>query len=133
MEGAVPLAHESIDLDYMKHNAPIPMGSRIGNLVMSSSIGAYSESLGKTPDDVEGRAHAMFENVRNFMKAAGGTPEDIIKMVFMISEGTSLDPINKEWVAMFPDEHKRPARHAEISARFSRPDTFTVEIVAVIQ
>ena len=122
---------QSIDLDYMAHGAPIPMGSKIGNVVYSSAIGGYSESLGKTPEDAEGQAKAIFENIRNFMKAAGGTVDDIIKVQVLFKEGTSLESINKEWLAMFPDEHSRPARHAENPNRLPQ-GFFALEVVAVI-
>jgi 2-iminobutanoate/2-iminopropanoate deaminase len=126
------MARKSIDLDYMAHGAPIPMGSRIGNTVLSSAIGGYSQSLGKTPEDPEGQAKAIFENVANFMKAAGGGPEHIIKMVVLFKEGTSLAPINEEWLKMFPDEHSRPARHAENPNRLAQ-GFYAVEVTAVIE
>lgn len=126
------MARKSIDLDYMAHGAPIPMGSRIGSTVYSSAIGGYSQSLGKTPEDPEGQAKAIFENIRNFMKAAGGGPEHIIKMTVLMKQGTSLEAINKEWLEMFPDEHSRPARHAEVPNRLAQGH-FAVEIIAVIE
>jgi enamine deaminase RidA (YjgF/YER057c/UK114 family) len=66
------------------------------------------------------------------MAAAGGTTDDIIKMVVWAKEKTFKNAVNKEWVAMFPDEHSRPARHTMIYAGFTGNTLIQCEIVAVL-
>ena len=53
----------------------------------------------------------MFNNIRAFMKAAGGSPDNIGIMTVFLKENSYRDSINKEWVKMFPDAESRPARH----------------------
>ena len=123
---------QSINLSYMSHGAPIPMGSRIGSMVLSSAIGGFDEKSGTTPEDPDEQAAAMFTNVRNFMTAAGGSPDHIIKMTLLLKEQKYAANVNTEWVKMFPDEASRPGRHAEIPNRLAQ-GLFAVEIVAVIE
>ena len=40
--------------------------------------------------------------------------------------------MNKEWLAMFPDEHSRPARHTMMYSGFSGNVLIQCEIVAVL-
>lgn len=122
---------QSLDLAYMHHGAPIPMGSKIGSIVFSSAIGGHDEKTGKTPEDPDEQAAAMFANIRNFMEVAGGTPDDIIKVTLLLKENQYRAAVDKEWVKMFPDEHSRPARHAEIPNRLAQ-GFFAVEIIAVV-
>lgn len=122
---------ESIDLDYMHHGAPIPMGSRIGNIIFSSAIGGHDQETGKTPEDPDEQAAAMFNNIRNFMTAAGGTPDNIIKVQLLLKDNQYRASVDKEWLKMFPNEKSRPARHAEIPNRLAQ-GFFAVEIIAVL-
>jgi enamine deaminase RidA (YjgF/YER057c/UK114 family) len=55
--------------------------------------------------------------VREILKVAGATPEDIAKINVWIKDRALRPHVNKEWLAMFPDPHSRPARHT-----FPAPD-----------
>ena len=57
------------------------------------------------------------------MEKAGGTTEDIGHMTVFLKEESYRDAINKEWLKMFPDEHNRPARHANASRPYDWPMT----------
>ncbi len=122
---------QSINIGSGGHAAPIPMGSRIGNVVYSSAIGGRDELLGKIPDDPDEQAVAVFKNVRAFMEACGGTPDNIIHMRLLMKDDKYRENLNKEWVKMFPDENSRPARHAEVPNRLGM-GLFNVELVAVL-
>jgi enamine deaminase RidA (YjgF/YER057c/UK114 family) len=47
------------------------------------------------------------------MEAAGGSTDDIVKMNVWLKDPTERELLNKHWLAMFPDEHARPARHTQ--------------------
>jgi len=115
---------QSIQIEGARHGAPIPMASRIGNILMSSAIGGQ----GETPEEV---AESMFNNVRAVLKQAGTTPDSIIKMVVLMQDNDLRKHIDPEWLKMFPDEDSRPARHAEVPTRLAQK-FFAVEITAVI-
>ena len=65
---------------------------------------------------------AMFANVRRVIEAAGGTPDDIVKMTVWITDRALRPIMNKHWVEMFPDPHSRPARHTVDQRRFRAAD-----------
>ena len=101
------------------------MGSRIGNIVYSSAIG------GGRSESADEQAQAMFENIRKFMTAAGGTPDDIIKVTLLLKDDAYRKNIDPEWLKMFPDPECRPARHAEITNRLGQ-GMMACEIIAVL-
>ncbi|MBI2997554.1 MAG: RidA family protein [Deltaproteobacteria bacterium] len=121
----------SIEIPGVSHQAPIPMGAKIGNLVFSSAISGYDPKAKSLPADSDQQAEMLFRNVRTFMEKAGGTAQDIIKMTVFLREERYRDSINKEWLKMFPDKEDRPARHA-IKADLRGEVLFQVEIVAVL-
>jgi enamine deaminase RidA (YjgF/YER057c/UK114 family) len=54
----------------------------------------------------------LFTHVRTAIQQAGGTPDDIIKMTFWMTDPTTgRAALNDEWLKMFPDVASRPARH----------------------
>ncbi len=121
----------SIELPGVPHNAPIPMGARIGNLVWSSGISGRDGATGKLPPDPDTQAEVLFDNIRKFMELAGGSPDDIVRMTVYLKEEEYRDAINKAWLAMYPDAHDRPARHA-IKSPVRGDMLFQIEVVAVL-
>jgi 2-iminobutanoate/2-iminopropanoate deaminase len=103
---------KSIEVSGFKHGNPIPAASRIGNLVMSGVISARNAQTGKLPDSLAGQCAAMFANVREIVEAAGGSPDNIIKMTVWLRDLSDRKALNEEWLKMFPDPAARPARHA---------------------
>src|SRR5438093_1575624 len=105
-------ARQSINLEGQAHGAPIPNGCKIGNMVFSSAIGGRDPVSGKVPDDPEEQAQVLFKNIRAFMQAAGGSPDNIAHVTVLMKDDGQREAINKPWLEMFPDENSRPARHA---------------------
>ena len=102
----------SIEIPGFGHSNPIPGASRIGNLVMSSVINGRDPETGKLPDDAGAQIANVFAHVRSAVAAAGGTPDDIIKINFWVKDpATGRTALNGEWEKMFPDADSRPARH----------------------
>jgi enamine deaminase RidA (YjgF/YER057c/UK114 family) len=122
---------QSIDLPNMAHGAPIPMGSKVGNIVMSSGIGGTGAD-GKMPSDPNEQAQNMFENIRQFVQQAGGSVEDIVHVRILMRDRGQRDAINKPWLEMFPDEHSRPARHA-LETNLGGQFLFQAEVTAVLR
>ena len=120
-----------IEIPGLAHQAPIPMGAKIGNVVYSSAISGIEPQTKSPPQDPDKQAEALFRNIRTFMKQAGGTPDDIIRMAVYLKEESYREAINKEWLKMFPDEHSRPARHA-IKIELRGEVLFQIELIAVL-
>src|SRR5579871_6470245 len=121
----------SIDLGYMRHGNPFPMGSRIGNVVMSGAIHCNDEQTGQVPEEPTAQVAAMFNNIRNFMAAAGGTTDDIIKIDLLIKAPQYAAYINDEWVKMFPDPERRPTRKIDVPNQL-HGGFFAAELFAVL-
>ena len=122
---------ESIEIPGLAHGAPIPMGSKIGNMVYSSGISGRDAETGELPSDPDKQAAHLFQNIRTFMSIAGGTPDDIIRVTLHIREESYRAVLNPPWTEMFPDEHSRPARHA-VKTELRGDVLFQAEIVAVL-
>jgi 2-iminobutanoate/2-iminopropanoate deaminase len=122
---------QAIDLAYMLHGNPFPMGSKIGNFVMSGAIHCNEEQTGQIPEDPDAQAAAMFNNIRNFMAAAGGTTDDIVKLTLLVADAQYRTQLNNEWVRMFPDEATRPTRKIDVSSQL-HAGVYSAEIFAVL-
>ncbi len=122
----------SFEVPGLQHENPIPMGCIIGPFMMSSGIFGMEPETRRVPVDIDGQCKLMFANVRRVMETAGGTPEDIIKMVIWAKDKAFKEAVNKEWLVMFPDEHSRPARHTMLYQGFSGNILVQCEIIAVL-
>ena len=64
--------------------------------------------------------------------AAGGSPEDVIKVTVWMKDRSQRRAINPAWLAMFPDEHSRPARQT-MTAELDGGKLIQCDFVAVIE
>jgi len=123
----------SIEVEGLHHGGqPIPLASRIGNVLLSSGIMGMNPETGNIPEHVEEQCTLLFANVSRVMAAAGGSSEDIVKMTFFVKDRSSRDAINREWLAMFPDDTSRPARHT-LTTDLPGPLLVQCEVYAVFQ
>ncbi len=120
----------SIEIEGVAHTAPIPMGSRIDNVVYSSAIMGADPVTGEIPDDGEAQVRYAFVNLARFLQVAGVSAEEVVRLTVHLSEPTLRDAINVEWEAMFPDPESRPARHA-MNLPLNRNMLVQLEVVAV--
>ena len=105
---------QSVNFPGFSHQNPIPNACRIGNIVMSSVIGPSNPGTREVPPTLEAQVVNLFTHLRNAIAAAGGTPEDIIKMDFWAKDPSAgREALNVEWLKMFPDPASRPARHTQ--------------------
>jgi 2-iminobutanoate/2-iminopropanoate deaminase len=104
----------SIDLPGASHNAPIPAGARVGNILCSSAIAGKDAATGQLPEDMATQTRLAFANLRALLAAGGATLADVVKLSVTIRDNAVRDAINSEWAACFPDPHDRPARHITV-------------------
>jgi 2-iminobutanoate/2-iminopropanoate deaminase len=107
----------SIEVEGFEHDNPIPAACRVDKLLITSSISGKELFSGKLPEGIDAQCENMFATLRKVLAAAGGTPEDVIKMNVWLKDRSQRPAVNKGWLEMFPDEHSRPARHT-----FHAPD-----------
>jgi len=122
---------EVIDIPGVAHQAPIPSGVKIGNMVFSSAISGRDAKTNELPADPDQQAKLLFQNLRTFMAQAGGNPDNIGHVTLYIKDERQRDIVNRYWIEMFPNEKDRPARHA-VSADLRGGMLFQLEIIAVL-
>ena len=123
---------KSVNYPGYKHQNPIPNGSRIGNILMSSIISGRDPDSHAMPPEAEAQVANIFKQIRLCVEAAGGTVDDIIKINFWMKQpSTGRAALNDEWVKMFPDEDSRPARHTLVLGADST-HLVTCDVTAVI-
>jgi 2-iminobutanoate/2-iminopropanoate deaminase len=122
----------SFEVPGLQHDNPIPMGSVIGPFMMTSGIFGMDPETRKIPPDIESQCRLMFANIRRVMDAAGGSVDDIIKMVVWAKDKIFKEMVNTEWLAMFPDPHSRPVRHTMLYNGFSGNALIQCEVIAIL-
>jgi enamine deaminase RidA (YjgF/YER057c/UK114 family) len=122
----------SFEVPGIEHENPIPAATRIGSLIMSSGIFPRDPATGKAPDGLEEQCAVLFVNIRRVVECAGGTTEDIIKITLWAKDRRAKALVNKEWLAMFPDPHSRPARHTIVYDELPGNMMIQCELTAVV-
>ncbi|MDB6103205.1 MAG: RidA family protein [Gammaproteobacteria bacterium] len=106
------IERRSIHVEGLGHgDLPIPAAARVGSLVATGGVRGVDRMTGKMPTDLSEQVRLMFENLLVILQAAGATRDGILKLTIWIRNNDARAAINREWLAMFPDEHSRPARH----------------------
>lgn len=80
-------------------------------MIYSSALSGMDRRTQKIPDDPEAQIGNVFANMKTIVEAAGGTVGDIAKVDVFLKDRDMRPMVNREWTAMFPDEHDRPVRH----------------------
>ena len=126
-----PQRRQSIYVEGFGHANPVPAAARIGRFVFSGAITGRDGATGEMPAGLDAQCVNLFQHVRQIIEAAGGDTDDIIKMTVWLREFRDRDALNREWEALFPDPHNRPARHA-IAAEFDGDMKVQCDFIAVL-
>ena len=103
---------QTLHIDGFGHKNPIPAAARKGPLLMSGLINGTDPATGHLADGLEAQCAAMFEQIRRILAVGGGTVDDLVRMTVWLKDRTQREPLNRQWLAMFPDPLHRPARMA---------------------
>lgn len=123
----------SINVEGFSHGTnPIPAASQIGNIVFTGGITGQDRKTHTFSDDPAVQVTEMFKNLATIIGATGGSTADIIKVSISVKSFATREAINKEWIAMFPDEASRPARHVTQYDHFSGAVAVQCEAYAVL-
>ena len=122
----------SIEIEGLQHENPIPGASQIGPFLVTSGVFGKNPQTGKIPESIEEQCALMFANIRLILEDAGGHPDQIIKMTVWVKDKALRPHVNKEWLAMFHDEHSRPARHTFLNPDLPGAALVQCEVMAVI-
>ena len=105
----------SINVANIGHNAPIPLGARVGALLCSSGIAGKDPATGVLPADPAQQTRNAFLNLEALLAAGGATLADLAKLTIYVADNSQQEAtraaINTEWQRCFPDPDDRPVRH----------------------
>jgi 2-iminobutanoate/2-iminopropanoate deaminase len=122
----------SIYVETFAHANPVPAACRIGDMVYSGGIHGFDPATRSPAEGIEAQCALMFTHVGTIIRAAGGTTDDIIKMTLWMNDRSLRPIVNREWLAMFPDETSRPTRHA-IKANLEGGILIQCDFIAVLE
>ncbi len=105
------LSKRSLHIPGAGHNAPIPLGARVGPLICSSGISGKDPATGQLPADAVSQVRLAFANMDALLAAGGAALAHVVKLHITIHDNAVRDAINAQWLARFPDAEDRPARH----------------------
>jgi 2-iminobutanoate/2-iminopropanoate deaminase len=122
----------TLEIDGVKHRAPIPMGCRVGSLLHSSAVMGMDPSTGEIPAAGDEQVRCAFANIRRLLDAGDATTDDIVAMSVYLDDDALRPAVDDCWIEMFPDPADRPARH---TTRLDLPGNMRVqlEVVAVVE
>jgi 2-iminobutanoate/2-iminopropanoate deaminase len=127
---SVMIKRQVVKVPGVAHFSPIPLGARVGNVLCSSGIMGMRPETGNFPQEPARQVEQAFVNLREFLKAAGGTPENIVDLEVHIRDQGYMEFVNVEWAKMFPDPDNRPARNTLQAAPWRR--AFFLRVTAVL-
>jgi 2-iminobutanoate/2-iminopropanoate deaminase len=99
-----------IEIPGLSHKDPLPMGARMGPMVFSSVIAPEDPADGKLVKGALPQIDRVFENMKLFMRSAGGSDADINHAWVFMKDFTFQPPMVDRWVKDYPKFGDRPAR-----------------------
>jgi enamine deaminase RidA (YjgF/YER057c/UK114 family) len=76
----------SIEIPGFEHDNPIPAACQVGPFLITSGVSGKEPYTGKYPEGIEAQCAQMFASIREILKVAGATPEDIAKINVWIKD-----------------------------------------------
>lgn len=123
----------TIHVDGFSHANPIPAAARVGPLLMSGLINGTDPATGKLAQGLEAQCACMFAQIRNVLAAAGGTPDHLVRLTVWLKDRSQREPLNQQWLKMFPDPDNRPARLSLEASGLSAGILVQCELTAYIE
>lgn len=125
------MSRRSIYLDEFGHENPIPVASTIGPYLASGVLTGRDSNTGEMPADLATQVANVFGYIRAVMAAAGGSPDDILKLNVHLVDYRDRAALNEQWELMFPDPASRPARQV-MAATLDRGALIQADLLAIL-
>jgi 2-iminobutanoate/2-iminopropanoate deaminase len=114
-----------------QHPQPFPTAVRVGNMVYTSAVGGEDPATHEMPEGIEQQIKNAFQNIRNILKRAGGSLDDVAMVHVTLRNRDDRKYLNQEWIAAFPDENDRPVRHT-VAEEMPGKRLVALEVTAVL-
>lgn len=121
----------SVEVAGFGHANPIPAASRIGPFLASGALTGRDPVTREMPPGLDAQCANVFAHVRELMAAAGGSTDDVLKLTVHLADPGDREALNREWLAMFPDPGRRPARQV-LAARLDGGALVHADLLAVL-
>ena len=121
----------AVNTENFAHVNPVPVASRIGRHLSSGVLTGRDLETREFPESLDDQVRIVFARIAELMDAAGGSPDDILKITFWVERYRDRDAINREWEAMFPDPGSRPARQI-VKAQLDEGALLQADVVAIL-
>tara|TARA_B100001123_G_scaffold416483_1_gene518164 strand:- start:348 stop:728 length:381 start_codon:yes stop_codon:yes gene_type:complete len=112
------------------HKNPIPHCVKIGGMLFSGAI-AGNAVTGELPESLDEQVKNTFQNLKTLLEGAGTGSDNVAKMTVFLAAAQDRDALNREWLAMFPNDHDRPVRHV-ISTALQGKTLIQIEVIAIL-
>lgn len=99
--------------------------------MFSGGFTGRDAATGELPVHLDTQVANIFGHVRTLMAEVGGPLDDVMKMTFWLVDFRDRAALNREWLAAFPDQASRPARHV-VKAELDNDLLVQADIVAVL-
>lgn len=109
------MARRSIEIQSFAHQNPIPAGTRIGPLLVSSIIAPFNPGTRDLPDDTMAQLDNLFTHMGQILDGGGATWDDVAKVTFYVKDIAVRDAVNEPWAKHFPHPDSRPSRYTAVS------------------
>lgn len=120
-----------LKVDGVAHDAPIPLGVRIGNTIWTSALMGMDPATSEIPDDPAEQVRLLFENLDALLADGGADRSGIAHVAVFLTDNAHRPLLNERWTAWFPDEDDRPARHVVVGP-LPRNVVIQAEVTAVV-
>jgi 2-iminobutanoate/2-iminopropanoate deaminase len=114
-----------------QHPQPFPTAVKVGNMVYTAAVGGEDPATHELPESIEDQMKNVFQNVRNILKRAGGSLDNVALIHVTLRSRDDRKYLNQEWIAAFPDENDRPVRHT-VADELPGKRLVTFEVTAVL-
>jgi 2-iminobutanoate/2-iminopropanoate deaminase len=98
----------------VEHNAPIPLGVRMGNMIWTSALMGMDPKTGEIPDDPATQVRLLYENLDALLADGGADRSHVGFVSVFLTDNAYRSMVNEYWTAWYPDEDDRPARHTTL-------------------
>jgi 2-iminobutanoate/2-iminopropanoate deaminase len=99
-----------VEIPGLSHKDPLPMGARLGPYVFSSVFAPEDPKDGKLVASALPQIDRVFENMKLFMKQAGGSDAGINHVWVFMKDFAYQPAMVERWVKDYPKFGDRPAR-----------------------
>jgi 2-iminobutanoate/2-iminopropanoate deaminase len=97
--------------DIPLHPQPFPTACKVGNVIFSSAISGEDPVTHEFSSDPRSQVENAFRTVRRVMEVAGGSLDNIGKVVVYVKDREIRPIVNEVWQKVFANEKSRPVRH----------------------